>query len=57
MRKEFAPRGSKFFPYRVDPFSEEDKTILPELPPPKIYLLALNENSHNLVVRTVTIIL
>ena len=22
MRKEFAPSGSKFFPYRVDPFSE-----------------------------------
>ena len=21
-RKEFAPRGSKFFPFRVDPFSE-----------------------------------
>ena len=23
-RKEFAPCGSKFFPYRVDPFSEGD---------------------------------
>ena len=22
IRKEFAPKGSKFFPYRVDPFSE-----------------------------------
>ena len=21
-RKEFAPKGSKFFPFRVDPFSE-----------------------------------
>ena len=27
-RKEFAPRGSKFFPFRVDPFSEGSKTIL-----------------------------
>ena len=27
-RKEFAPFGSKFFPLRVDPFSEERKTIL-----------------------------
>ena len=31
-RKEFAPRGSKFFPFRVDPFSE-GKKILNELPP------------------------
>ena len=23
-RKEFAPRGSKFFPFRVDPFSDSD---------------------------------
>ena len=22
MWKEFAPRGSKFFPYRIDPFTE-----------------------------------
>ena len=22
LRKEFAPKGSKFFPFRVDPFSE-----------------------------------
>ena len=22
-RKEFAPKGSKFFPFRVDPFSEK----------------------------------
>ena len=22
-RKEFAPKGSKFFPFEVDPFSEE----------------------------------
>ena len=24
-RKEFAPLGSKFFPFRIDCFSEEDK--------------------------------
>ena len=24
IRKEFAPRGSKFFPYKVDPFSEKE---------------------------------
>ena len=27
-RKEFAPRGSKFFPFRVDPFLEGRQTIL-----------------------------
>ena len=26
-RKEFAPNGSKFFPFRVDPFSEENWCI------------------------------
>ena len=26
-RKEFAPKGSKFFPFRVDPFQNEDKNI------------------------------
>ena len=30
-REEFAPIGSKFFPFRVDPFPQEDKTILTEL--------------------------
>ena len=32
-RKGFAPKGSKFFPIRADPFSEGDKTKLTELPP------------------------
>ena len=36
-RKEFAPHGSKFFPFRVDPFSEGDKTVLIMLPPLKVY--------------------
>ena len=36
-RKEFAPRGSKFFPFRADPFSEGSKTVLTELSPLKVY--------------------
>ena len=51
LRKEFAACGSKFFPYRVDPFSEGDrvdpfsnvtKTILPGWPPLKVYTFLLN---------------
>ena len=34
-RKEFAPNGSKFFPFRVDYFSVDSKTILTEVPPIK----------------------
>ena len=33
VRKEFAPLGSKFFPYRADPFSETnnfDRVVAPE---------------------------
>ena len=26
-RKEFAPKGSKFFPFRVDPFSEDPFSV------------------------------
>ena len=36
-RKEFAPKGSKFFPFRVEPFSEGRKTMWIELPPLKMY--------------------
>ena len=36
-RKEFASMGSKFFPFRVDPFSEAAQSILTELPPMKMY--------------------
>ena len=32
-RNEFATKGSKFFPFREDPFSEDEKTIWKELPP------------------------
>ena len=40
IRKEFAPVGSKFFPYRIDPFSERDKTIL-TIAFPEMYLFPL----------------
>ena len=32
-RKEFAPTGSKFFPFRVDPFSEGRQKPFEQLPP------------------------
>ena len=36
--KEFAPEGSKFFPFSVDPFSKgRSETILTELSPLKVY--------------------
>ena len=31
------PKGSKFFPFRADPVSEGDRTVLTELPPLKVY--------------------
>ena len=37
IRNEFAPKGSKFIPYRFDPFSEGDKTSLTEMSPLKVY--------------------
>ena len=37
IRKEFAPFGSKLFPYRVDPFSEGYKIILTDLFCLKLY--------------------
>ena len=43
-KKEFAPFGSKFFPYRVDPFLEGNKTILTELFPLKVYQLPFKIN-------------
>ena len=37
-RKEFAPKGSKFFPFRVDLFSEwRQKPFRQELPPLKVH--------------------
>ena len=36
-RKEFAPVGSKFFPFRVDLFQNGSRTILIELSPLKVY--------------------
>ena len=42
-RKEFAPTGSKFFPFRVDTvFQMGGKNSLTELPPLKVYSLPLN---------------
>ena len=43
-REEFAPKGSKFFPLRIDPFSEE--TVWEELAPLKVchwFLMNINE--------------
>ena len=46
IRKESAPTGSEFFPYRVVSFSEGDKTIWTELPPLKVYLNSLNNGAN-----------
>ena len=35
-RKEFAPKGSKFFPFRVDPFKKGGEPILTVLAPLKV---------------------
>ena len=40
-RKEFAPLGSEFFPFRGDPFPERRQTILKDLPPLKVYSFLL----------------
>ena len=37
LRKGFAPTGSKFFPYKVDPFSEGMQKQWWQLPPMKVY--------------------
>ena len=39
--KNLLPLGSKFFPVRVGPFSEGDKTNLTGLPPLKVYQFPL----------------
>ena len=41
-RKEFASTGSKFFPFRVDPFSGRRQTILTELPPLIVCVMPLS---------------
>ena len=40
-RKEFAPTGSKFFPFRVDALSEKNNAISTDLHPLKMYLIPL----------------
>ena len=46
-RKEFAPYGSKFFPFRKTPFQKEAKLILTELPPPKSVPFTLGSSHEN----------
>ena len=40
--KNLLPRGSKFFPFRVDPFWEGRENYLTELPHLRVYLFSLN---------------
>ena len=41
MRKEFAPSGSKFFPNRLDAFSEGKEIALTEMSPPETVSVSL----------------
>ena len=60
-RKEFAPRGSKFFPYSADPFSEGyknniDRVVLPERihydnRPIQIYWKFYNQKNENFQIK------
>ena len=45
-RKEFAPTGSKFFPFTVDPFSEGRQNNMTELPPLKDDRCSLSRSVH-----------
>ena len=47
--KKNAPKGSKFFYFRVDIFPEGNQTILTELAVRKIYELPLNSNDFNIL--------
>ena len=40
--KEKIIRGSKIFPFRVDPFQKGDKAVLKELTPLKVYPFPLS---------------
>ena len=42
--KEFAPSGNKFFPFRVDPFHKEGKTVTTEFPLLKVPGFTSNSN-------------
>ena len=46
-RKRVYSKGSKFFPFSVDPFQKEDKTILTELSPLKVCPFPLIKISHS----------
>ena len=41
--KEFAPKWSKFFPFRVDPFQKGTNTILTEFSVLKVYPFPLSQ--------------
>ena len=44
-RKEFATKGSKLFPFKVDPFSERRQTYFDRGPSPKsVKLLSTDED-------------
>ena len=44
-RKEFAPRGSKFFPFRVDPFEDGDRIHFDRTASPESVSILLKEYS------------
>ena len=46
-RKEFAPNGSKFFPFRVDPFSGRSQKQFWQLPPLKVYPFPFNKEKFD----------
>ena len=49
-RKEFAPCGSKFFPFRVDPFSKGVEAN--NFPPLKVYQFSLKDIEYATVHHT-----
>ena len=55
-RKEFAPKGSKFFPFRVEPFSEGDWTSRMQIGSHKIVSLLKNGSNSNRCIRRIPVI-
>ena len=57
-RKKFAPRGSKFFPFREDPFSEGkqfDRLVSPEDVPISVNLYANIEAERSMHIHSVSL--
>ena len=54
-RKEFAPKGSKFFPFRVDPFSEGRQSNFDRVVSPESVSIHLKE--HNVVLQPIDIMI